>query len=177
MGNRRIVITGFMGSGKTSVARTLGRLLNRAAIDLDEEITRLKSSAPGELITLQGEEAFREIETDVLRQVLDQEAKIISLGGGTWTVLRNRELLATCNCLIIWLDVPFETCWRRITDSGGNRPLAPDRHQAKALYKLRQPAYKLAALRVKVTDEMGATEVAELLKQALCNLEPKEFAR
>jgi shikimate kinase len=167
MRNRCIVITGFMGSGKTSVARALGRILNRGAIDLDEEITRLYGRTPGALITLQGEEAFRKIETNVLRQVLEQGAGLISLGGGAWTIPRNRRLLAAHNCLIIWLDLPFESCWRRITASGARRPLAPDHQQAKALYIQRQSAYQLAALRVEATDEMEATEVAQGMEKAI----------
>lgn len=172
---RPIVITGFMGSGKTSVARALGSLLSIAVIDLDEEITRLQSRTPAELISGLGEEAFREIETDVLQQVLRQNSRIIALGGGTWTVPGNRDLLQAYNCLVIWLDAPFDTCWSRIKDSGGKRPLAPDRRQAQTLYERRRAIYELAALRIEVLEDVAPADVAKRMHQAVVSVEPKEF--
>jgi shikimate kinase len=139
--------------------------------DLDEEITRLRSYTPAELIAMRGEETFREIESGVLQQVLGQNAGIIALGGGTWTVPANRDLLKVYNCLVIWLDVPFETCWKRIKDSEGKRPLAPDFQQALTLYQRRRPIYELAALRVDVLADMTPVDVAERL-QALATVEP-----
>jgi shikimate kinase len=164
---RCIVITGFMGAGKTSVAQALGVLMNCEAIDLDEEITRLNHSSPMDLITNQGEKAFREIETEVLRQVLDRGAKLIALGGGAWTIPGNRELLTVRSCLTVWLDVPFEACWPRIVASGSGRPLAPNREHARSLYETRRALYQMADVRIEASDEMTASEVAKLVQRSI----------
>jgi shikimate kinase len=162
-----------MGSGKTKAARALGTLLNRSVIDLDNEITRLNGSTPAELITQLGEDAFRKIETEVLREVLDKGAEIIALGGGAWTVEQNRTALTARKTLVIWLNLPFDSCWKRISDSKGARPLAPDREQAKTLYNQRLPLYQLAALHIEATEEMEAMEVAERVVAAIQKLPHK----
>ena len=129
MSNRRIVIVGFMGCGKTAVAKELSRQLDSKFIDLDSFITERNGRSPAEIIQQDGETLFREIETLALRDVLqDRKASSIALGGGTWTIPANRTLVALHDCLSIWLDVPFEVCWHRImTSSKTVRPLAPDR--------------------------------------------------
>lgn len=171
MEERPIVITGFMGSGKTCVARALAAHLSCAATDLDEMITSL-GRTPGELITQEGEAAFREIETQVLRQTLNDGARVIALGGGAWTIPVNRNLIADFDCLTVWLDVPFDLCWQRIIAAGGDRPLARDQEQARALYRIRQPSYELAKLRVEATDDIDANEVAQRVAAVLMTGRP-----
>ena len=168
---RSIVITGFMGSGKTCVANALAKLLRCSAVDLDNEITRREGRTPAELITQTGEATFREIESAVLRNVLERGPQIVALGGGAWTIAANRTLITEFNGFSIWLDVPFERCWRRIDAAGSNRPLAPDRQTAKALYDLRRPLYELAALRMEARD-VNAEELARRVVGAL----PKNVA-
>jgi len=167
MSEPRIVITGFMGSGKTSVARALGERLNCGSVDLDEEITELNARTPAELITQQGEVAFRDLETKALRHALNHGGRVIALGGGTWTITRNRELLEARKCLTIWLDVPFEVCWRRISAAGVNRPLAPNRQQARGLFIERRPLYRLATTRIAVKGEIDAAEVARRVEELI----------
>ena len=89
-----IVITGFMGCGKSKVARELARRRNVAMVDLDEWITARVGRSPAELITEDGERTFREIETNALREVLQSgEADVIALGGGAWIEKVNRDLI------------------------------------------------------------------------------------
>ena len=171
MHNRPIVITGFMGSGKTSVARALAHLLHCTAIDLDAEITSTEEHTPAELIIQNGEAAFREIETRALQRVLVQGTRVIALGGGAWTVSNNRELIAGFKCFTVWLDAPFEACWKRIASSGGNRPLAPDRQRAERLYELRRPVYELAKMRIEVTEELAAHDLAERVAAQLLSVD------
>src|SRR5213075_514766 len=144
--NRRIVILGFMACGKTTVGQALARQLRCDFVDLDSQITKSKGRSPAQIIETDGEAAFREFETLVLRDVLQkQEASVIALGGGTWTIPANRTLVALHDSLTVWLDVPFELCWQRIIGSGDTiRPLAPDHTTAKKLYEIRQPSYQLA---------------------------------
>jgi shikimate kinase len=143
-----------MGSGKTTVARALAQRLSCEMIDLDSFITQREGRSPAEIIEQDGETSFREIETRTLRDVLaTTSARVIALGGGAWTVESNRTLVARQKGSSVWLDAPFELCWKRIRASEhAPRPLAPDRETAKKLFKLRQSSYSLADLQVSVND-------------------------
>src|SRR5215510_6880582 len=133
MSNRRIVILGFMGCGKTTVARVLARYLNCEMVDLDSFITEREGRSPAEIIDRDGEPSFRNLESLALRDVLQtSRARIVALGGGTWTVPANRTIIALHDCSSVWLDTPFDVCWQRISESGRNdRPLAPDRNSTE----------------------------------------------
>jgi shikimate kinase len=151
----KIVITGFMGSGKTRLARELARRLNLKIIDLDDRVTEREGRSPAQLIVDEGEEPFRLIESDVLRELLETDGTcVIALGGGAWIVDANRQIIDEYSCLSVWLDVPFEVCWSRIETSGEDRPLGRTRDQANALYDLRRPIYQLAKIHVQVTGEV-----------------------
>lgn len=149
-----IVITGFMGSGKTRLARELAQRLNLKLLDLDARITEREGKTPAQLIVDDGEDAFRVIESAVLRDLLKTEAaSVIALGGGAWIVDANRQLINQYSCLSVWLDVPFEVCWDRIETSAEDRPLGKTREQAQALYDRRKPVYQLANIHVQVTSD------------------------
>ena len=146
----KIVITGFMGCGKSSVARKLARHLNLTMIDLDERITEKEGRSPAQLIVEEGEEAFRLIESAILRELLETDtAHIIALGGGAWIQEVNRNLINQEGCVSIWLDVPFEVCWARMESSGDDRPLGKTKDQARMLYEQRRPIYQLANIHIK----------------------------
>ena len=150
----KIVITGFMGSGKTRLARELARRLNLKMIDLDDRVTEREGRSPAQLIVDEGEAAFRVIESDVLRELLERDGTcVIALGGGAWIVDANRQLIDEHSCLSVWLDVPFEVCWSRIETSEEDRPLGRTRDQAKALFDQRRPVYQRAKIHVEVTGE------------------------
>jgi shikimate kinase len=165
--SRPIIIAGFMGSGKTTVAKTLARMLNAPSIDLDQVIMASTGRTPKDIIEQDGEQSFREIETRNLQDILQNGAtQVISLGGGAWTLPRNRDLISKYGGFTIWLDVPFELCWERISATGGERPLAPDRHRAQRLYDERRPHYALAQLHVVVTRNKSIENIsAEITKQ------------
>jgi len=167
---RRVVITGFMGAGKTTVGRSLARLLGVAFLDLDDAVTEMEGRGPRELIDAEGESYFREAETRALRRELEAgAARVIATGGGAWTLERNRTLVAAHDCRTVWLDAPYELCRRRIEDGGGasERPFARDPARARELYEERLTAYRLADLRVRVAPETGADELAAEIAAAL----------
>ena len=142
-----IVITGFKGCGKSKIAREQARRLDVPVVDLDDVITARQGRTPAQLITEDGERAFRSIESDTLRQLLKTvPAGIIALGGGAWIEETNRELIDQYGCLSVWLDVPFEVCWSRIETSEDDRPLGRTREQALMLYEHRKPIYQLATI-------------------------------
>ncbi|MDQ3804095.1 MAG: AAA family ATPase [Acidobacteriota bacterium] len=166
---RRIVITGFMGAGKTTVARALARLLGEGFVSLDDLVTRLEGRDPQALLDEEGEDYFRDAETRALRLALGEEgARVLDTGGGAWTLARNRALVAAHDCLTVWLDAPFELCWQRITHDAAHtaRPLARDRSRAAQLYEQRRPVYQLAALRVRATPGRDAEGLAAEIARA-----------
>ena len=150
-----IVITGFMGSGKTRVARELARRLNVTMIDLDDAITEREGKSPAQLIVEHGEPYFRAIESRVLSELLQTRAAgIIALGGGAWIEEINRKSVDEYDCVSVWLDTPFEVCWARIEASEEDRPLGKTRDQALALYERRLPIYQLAAIHVRSLEDL-----------------------
>ena len=159
-----IVITGFMGCGKSKVAREVARRLNLAMIDLDERITAREERSPAELIVEDGEAAFRKIETSTLHDVLQSgEAKVISLGGGAWIQEANRELINQYGCLSLWLDTPFDVCWARIEASDEIRPLGKTRDQALTLYEQRRPVYNLADVHIEIREDNFEALVSRII--------------
>lgn len=170
--DRRIVIVGFMGCGKTTVADALARQLACDSIDLDSFITEREGRPPAEIIEHDGEIAFREIETRTLRDALERSnARVIALGGGAWTIEANRTLVAEHDCLSVWLDAPFELCWERIISSANTiRPMAPDRESAQKLFQFRRDSYELAQLRLVMSKTAAPDEtVSELAASLLLN--------
>jgi shikimate kinase len=159
-----IVITGFMGCGKSKVARELARRRNAVMVDLDEWITARVGRNPAQLINEDGERAFREIETNALRELLQSgEAGVIALGGGAWIEEVNRDLIEEYSCTTIWLDTPFEICWQRISASEEDRPLGRTREEAEARYNHRKPIYKLAMVHITVSSEAGVDHLVSLI--------------
>jgi shikimate kinase len=164
-----IVITGFMGCGKSKVARELAQRRNTVMVDLDDWITARAGRSPAQLINEDGERAFREIETNALRELLQSgEAGVIALGGGAWIEEVNRDLIEEYRCTSVWLDTPFEICWERIAASEEDRPLGRTRADAETLYDRRKPIYALAQLHIPV----GADDLVSVINHGLHGLNP-----
>ena len=165
---RPIIITGFMGAGKTTVALILSRKLKCAMVDLDHFITERTGRTPQAIIDEDGEPRFREIESQVLRDALEnQHARIIALGGGTWTISVNRALINAHGGFTVWLDAPFKVCWRRITNESKSRPLAREFDSARELYDRRRAFYDEAMLRIEVSEDKSADAIATEIIDAL----------
>lgn len=166
-----IVIIGFMGCGKTAVARSLAAQLNLETTDLDDFITETVGRTPAQIITEDGEQAFRAIETSALGKLLQTtRAGVIALGGGAWIEDTNRKLIKKNDCISVWLDTPFDECWRRIQSSNEERPLGKTEQQAKELFERRRRVYQLATLHVEVLSDETADELATRIKSKLAML-------
>ncbi len=156
-----IAITGFMASGKTTIARTLAARFDYEFADLDDLIAAQQQRTIKEILETEGEDRFREIETNALREVLRKDgARVIALGGGAWTMPENRRMLGKREALTVWLDTSFELCWKRIEAGAETRPLASSREQAHQLYLERLPIYELAQKRI-VCEGKDAVEIGE----------------
>jgi shikimate kinase len=152
-----------MGCGKSKVARALARQLDLTMVDLDEYITARTRRTPAQLINEEGERAFRRIESDTLREVLQTgRAGVIALGGGAWIEAENRDLINQYSCASVWLDVPFSVCWSRIESAAEDRPLGKTMSQAQALFERRRPVYQLANIHIHVPVQ-GHKELDDLI--------------
>src|SRR4051812_12475565 len=137
-----LVFIGFMGAGKTTGARAAAAALGVRAIDTDRELEQRLGTSIEDYFASHGERAFREIEEDVVAEVLETPpAPVISIGGGAIGSSRVRELLARPT--VVMLDVDEPTAWRRA--GGKRRPLAPGRERFAALHAERAPVYEALA--------------------------------
>ena len=163
-----IVIIGFMGCGKTKVARALARRLNVPMVDLDERIAKEHGRTAAQLIREDGEPAFRSIETRALHQLLESGVhNVISLGGGAWITESNRRLIDQYGSVSVWLDTPFDLCWERIAASEEDRPLGRTRKQAEELYHARRPVYQQARFRVAIVAHESVDSIVNRVERLL----------
>lgn len=163
---KRIVLTGFMGVGKSTVARHLSYILKCEKVDLDVLIEESEKRTIAEIIKSDGEGRFREIETENLRKILlENEATIVALGGGAWTIKGNRELIKQHDLITIWLESTFEHCWRNIRLSVRERPLAKNKRLTRKLFEEREKVYCLADWHFIVKPDLTSYEIAKKIAE------------
>ena len=157
-------MTGFMGVGKSSVGRHLANILKAERIDLDFFIEKNEKRKISDIIDRDGEATYRTIESANLCKLLDEhDAQVISLGGGTWIVEANRELIKNKGLTSIWLESTFEHCWYNIKFSHKERPLARDKNKAKKLFEDRKKIYCLADWHFIIKPEYSSYDIAKLI--------------
>jgi shikimate kinase len=161
-----IFLAGFMGCGKSAAGKALAVKLARPFIDLDQRIEAVAMRTIADLITQEGEEYFRRMESKALREAAQAAGAIIALGGGAVIRAENRALIENSG-IWIWLDAPFELCWQRIERDRTARPLAPNETEARARYDQRLPFYQQAVLRIAVSETQSAEELADEIIQQL----------
>ena len=123
----RIFLTGYMGSGKTTLGRALATDLNAQFIDLDHYIEQRYRKTIAQLFAEKGEEGFREIERRMLHEVGEFEDVIISTGGGTPCFFDNIEYMNSQGTTV-YLDVPVERLFIRLCIARSKRPLIKDKN-------------------------------------------------
>lgn len=164
----RIVLTGFMGVGKTTVARCLSYILQAEKLDLDRFIEINEARTIPEIIENEGEARFREIENKNLKKILTEtEAQVIALGGGAWIFPPNRQLIKSHNCITVWLESTFEHCWRNISISKQKRPLVQNKLLAQTLFLERQKFYCLADWHFIVEPQLTSFEIAKRIAEEI----------
>ena len=141
-GSGALVLVGFMGAGKSTVARVLGAELSVEVLDSDREVERELGEPIEAFFDREGEAAFRSREEQVaLRLLADSHPRVIALGGGTLGSERVREALH--DHLVVHLEVEPEDAWRRASNRG--RPLARDPGRFEQLHRDRVPLYESIA--------------------------------
>jgi shikimate kinase len=161
----RVALTGFMGVGKSSVARHLSNLLRCRRLDLDQFIEDHEGRTIAEIIDSEGLPAYRKIEAKWLKEALERsDVRIFSLGGGTWIVPENRKLLKEHGFTGVWLEASFDHCWRNISFSRKDRPLARDKQKTLKLFEERQKVYCLAEWHFVIRPGFTSYDVARKMK-------------
>ncbi len=141
-----IILSGFMGSGKTTLAVLLAKKLNMKYIDIDEYIQLKSGMTVSQIFELYGEAKFRKIESEAAKDVGAMDNCVIATGGGTILNAENVKALKA-NGKVIFLDVSVDTVLRRLSNDR-SRPLLNrnDKEDAvKELLEGRLPIYKSAA--------------------------------
>lgn len=142
----KVYLVGFMGAGKSTVARALSRRLDWRALDVDELIEQREHQTVADVFARRGEAHFRAVERDVLAGLVGLRHAVVATGGGTFVDPQNRAMIAS-DGLSVWLDVPLERLIARVP-ADGRRPLAADRAEFERLYTLRRASYAQADLRI-----------------------------
>lgn len=148
-----LFLAGFMGCGKSTVGPMLAEQMGWEFVDLDNAIEKAQGTAITEIFETRGEEEFRRIEHEALReQVRAAERgrpRVVALGGGAFAQERNRMLLQGTGT-VVWLNAPADLLLSRI-EHETHRPLARDRDRFAELYEARLLAYAEADFQVDAT--------------------------
>jgi shikimate kinase len=163
----KVYLVGFMGAGKTTVARALARRLGWRMLDIDELVEQRERQPVAALFASRGEPYFRAAERAVLLDQLQVRHVVVATGGGTFVDPQNRTVIQG-DGVSVWLDVPLTRLINRVP-SDGRRPLAADRAEFERLYFVRQAAYQDAQIRVEA-DRRSIEAIAEEIAGRLAEL-------
>jgi shikimate kinase len=164
---KSVFLTGFMGVGKSTAGQLTADLLNMPFVDLDERIVQREKRSIATIFAKDGEEYFRNCETDLLGELKEEPAAVYATGGGIIVREVNREAMASMG-KIVYLSASWPTLQKRLKNSV-DRPLVPPRKkwdELKTLWVKRQTFYSEADIIVSV-DGLTAMEIARNIHDEL----------
>lgn len=167
----RIVLTGFMGAGKTTVGALLAERLGWEFVDSDRVVEARAGMTIADIFAQRGEAAFRDLEAEVIRgtgPAGPQEYCVLALGGGALERSDTREALASLpDTLVVFLEAPLETMIARCAahETGPVRPVLADRARLAERWNQRLPWYRQAHLTVPTAGLTPAAVVDRILEK------------
>ena len=166
MDRKNILLIGFMGTGKSSISRRLKKLLNMREVDTDAMIVEREGMSISEIFDQKGEEAFRNMETELLRELKYEKNLIISCGGGMALRDENAAIMKEAG-MVVWLTATPETILKRV-EHDDSRPLLRGNKNVEFISNLlnkRKPKYAAAADLQVVTDNRSIQSISkEIIK-------------
>ena len=167
LGGRNIFLIGMMGSGKSQTGPDLAKLLNYAFVDIDDVIEKASKQSIADIFKKDGEKGFRDLEKQVLKEIIQHHSLVIATGGGLVTVRENWGILH--QGIVIWLDLDLKRSIKRIQNDDKKRPLLDNDDLSKTfsqLYESRKPMYLESDLRIQIEDQ-SPYEVAAMIAENL----------
>ncbi|WP_424765908.1 shikimate kinase [Paenibacillus sp. sgz302251] len=162
----KLVLIGFMGTGKSTVSKLLSKKLGWTRIDGDEEIERLAGRSISEIFATDGEAGFRVIETNVLASLLDhKEPAVVATGGGAVLSPYNRELMLSKSYVVALKASPEQIIARVKSDTARPLLLGDATERVNLLLEQRKNAYDFAHLTIDTTYMTADEVVAAVLEQ------------
>jgi shikimate kinase len=163
---KRIVLTGFMGSGKSTVGPLVAARLGWRFVDADNVIEAEAGLGIAEIFARHGETAFRDMEHATIKRLASNDGLVLALGGGAIEHAETRELLLTAEgTLLVHLEVALETTLARCGGTEHERPVLADRANLEGRYARRLPLYRMAHVSI-ISDALTADEVAQAVTKA-----------
>ena len=164
-----LILTGFMGSGKTAVGKQLAEKLDWDYYDADPLVEERMGMSIAEIFEIHGENGFRKAEEAVIMGLLDEAGRaekgtVVSLGGGAVTIPAVYERLLK-EPLVVLLDEDIDEAYRRARD--GKRPLAADHEHFRSLYFERESLYRGVAGYVVDTRGLGVGQVVDRIVELI----------
>jgi shikimate kinase len=164
-----IALIGFMGAGKTAVGRLLAERLGKKPVELDSLIEQKAGKSIPDIFRQDGEAAFRQLEIEVVSEVVGDKNQVIACGGGVVLNRINVDRLKE-GAVVVYLTAPPEVILKRVSDDSSVRPLLENRDKERTIRELlafRQPLYERAA-DIKIdASELDVEAVAEQIMARL----------
>ena len=169
LGGRSLYLIGMMGSGKSSTGRPLAERLGYGFVDADAVIEQVTGSNISEIFERDGEDHFRDLETQVLRSTSERHSLVVATGGGIVTRSENWGMMH--QGIVIWLDVERDQLLLRLQKDSTQRPLLQMNDPGEAVDEIlsqRRPLYNEADLTVVI-----GTETADVVADGIIQLLPE----
>jgi len=164
----RIVLTGFMGAGKSTIGPRLARALGWEFVDLDQEIVRAEQKSIAAIFQAAGETEFRRLEHLALTRALERGHLVVAMGGGAIETEANRLRLGAGGTLLVYLQAPLHILTARCGEQqqadpeAARRPVLEKQAELAERFLRRKPFYESAHWTVP-TAECGPEEIAQII--------------
>lgn len=166
---KHIFLIGFMGCGKSTIARKLSSQLGLPQIEMDEQIVKEQGMPITEIFEKYGEPHFRDIETDLLKRLCEQEDAVVSCGGGAVLRKENIEMMKAAGRIVLLTAKP-ETILERVKHNH-DRPVLNGHMNVEYISELmekRRACYEAAADFVVATDGKSIEQICDEIRNIKC---------